>query len=121
MRAYKYAMVAMAMAALAAAGCSERTFSGPTPLPAVSAASFELAGEVLGAGGAPVAGVEITLSRGADTERRAVSDAEGKFRIAGLEGGDWNATLKCKGYGDRSVTLVVNGNLTISFDLIPAL
>jgi hypothetical protein len=70
--------------------------------------------------GSGLAGVEVSLSRSEGDLRRATTDADGKFRIAGLEAGAWTATLKCKGYADRVVEVVVNGNLTIAFDLIPA-
>ena len=110
-------MVAVAMAATA---CSSTNPAAPSALPAISAgSSFELTGEVLGGGGAPLAGVEITLSRDEDADRSAVTDADGKFRIAGLEAGDWTAKLNCKGYEERVVQLVVNGNLTISFGMTP--
>ena len=72
-------------------------------------------------GGGGLVGVEISLSRGEGDERRATTDADGKFRIAGLDAGAWTATLKCKGYADRVVEVVVNGNLTISFDSDPSM
>ena len=80
-------MVAMGMA-LAVTACSSTNPAAPSALPAVAAASFDLAGQVVGAGGAGLAGVEITLSKGDDLERRVVTDEEGKFKITGLEGGD---------------------------------
>ena len=109
-------MVAMAMAATA---CSSTNPAAPSALPTIAAAApFELSGRVVGAGGAGLAGVEITLSKG-DEERRGVTDEDGRFRVTGLDAGDWTATLNCKGYEERAFQVVINGNLTISFDLIP--
>ena len=116
--ALKGLMVGMAMVMVGA--CSNTNPAAPSALPALPAASsFEVTGQVLGAGGAPVAGVEITLSRDEDVERHDVTDEDGKFRIVGLQSGDWKATLKCKGYADREVQVMINGNLTITFDLMP--
>ena len=114
-----YALILMA-AAFTASACDGRNPSGPSAVPAVAAASYDLTGDVIGAGGAGLAGVEITFSRADGSERRATSDADGRFRIS-LDAGDWTAALKCKGYADRSVDVVVNGNATISFELLPAL
>jgi Zn-dependent alcohol dehydrogenase len=115
MRVIKALLMAMALAAGAAA-CSV-TPNAPSALPAASASSYELIGQVLDGGGAGLAGVNITLSKG-DEERQAVTDGEGKFRIADLEPGDWTVSLKRKDYEDRTVSVMVNGNLTISFDMI---
>jgi hypothetical protein len=109
-------MVAMAMAATA---CHSTNPAAPSALPTIAAASsFDLTGKVVGAGGAGLAGVEIVLSKD-DEQRRAVTDEDGSFRVAGLDAGDWTATLNCKGYEGRAFEVVINGNLTINFDLIP--
>ena len=115
MRVFKASLMAMALA-MGAAACSV-TPSAPSALPAASESSYELTGQVKDSGGAGLAGVNITLSKG-DEERQAVTDGEGKFRIADLEPGDWTVSLKRKDYEDRTVSVVLNGNLTISFELV---
>lgn len=112
-------MVVMALAT-AGAACSSTNPAAPSAVPSIAAASFELAGKVVGAGGAGLAGVEITLSRGEDGLRHAVTDDDGQFTIRNLEAGEWTAVLKCKGYEDRAVQIVINGNVTFTFDLIAA-
>jgi len=114
-------MVGMAMA-MATVACSSTNPAAPSAVPAQPAASsYELTGQVLGAGGAPVAGVQISLSGAGDADREDVTNDDGKFRFAGLEAGTYTVTLKSKGYADREVEIVIGGNLTITFDLIPAL
>lgn len=75
----------------------------------------QIAGVVYAEDGTPVVGAEITVDR----IRRGVSDAFGRFRIAGVPAGTRTVTVTAEGYESAYTTLPVeNRTQLVRVDLV---
>jgi TonB family protein len=86
-------------------------------------APARLEGQVLDSeAGAPLADVEVIVSDGANTARRVVTDAEGRFAIPELAAGQYNVSLSKSQWikQDSAEALVAGEATTVVYRLQPA-
>ncbi|PYP44406.1 MAG: hypothetical protein DMD42_08025, partial [Gemmatimonadetes bacterium] len=82
--------------------------------------TVNLQGRVTGAGGAPLAAAQITVSnRETGQQRGAVTSAQGTYTIVGLPPGAYHVSLRLLGYGsqERDIELLVGQHATLDFEL----
>src|SRR5213592_4176548 len=82
--------------------------------------TINLQGHVTGAGGAPLAAAQITVSnRETGQQRSAVTSPQGTYTIVGLPPGAYHATLRLLGYQpqERDFELLVGQHASLAFQL----
>src|SRR5256885_5560704 len=82
--------------------------------------TVNLQGRVTGAGGAPLAAAQITVSnRETGQQRSAVTSPQGAYTIVGLPPGAYHTTLRLLGYQpqERDSQLLVGQHATLDFQL----
>src|SRR6266571_8977009 len=82
--------------------------------------TVNLQGRLTGAGGAPLAAAQITVSnRETGQQRSAVTSATGTYTIVGLPPGAYHVSLRLLGYGaqERDIELLVGQHATLDFQL----
>jgi len=82
--------------------------------------TVNLQGRVTGAGGAPLAAAQVTVSnRETGQQRGAVTSAQGTYTIVGLPPGAYHVSLRLLGYGsqERDIELLVGQHATLDFQL----
>lgn len=79
-----------------------------------------IAGRVLAASGAPVAGATVAITGGSQPYRdvAAVSGADGRFRLGGLQAGDYRIEARAPGAtGSASVTVAEGTSASVEIRL----
>ena len=103
--------------AIVIVGCGKSVSPiGPSSGNTATDNAFSLRGEVAepGVEGAvPAEGVTAMVSNGS-VETVAVTDAQGLFRVDGLEAGEWTVTLSKSGFMDQIVQVNVTADAYVS-------
>jgi len=90
------------------------------PLSARAQTTITLEGRVVGEGGAPIQGAQITATDvSTNQSRNALTDASGEFRILGLSSGRYTVTARFIGYRPQTeaVRLVIGQRARLAFTL----
>jgi hypothetical protein len=109
-------LIVVVASAIVVVGCGKSSPNGPSPLGPGTGTAYALRGEVAepGMDGAVASeGATAVVSNGS-LESVAVTDAQGVFRVDGLEAGDWTVTLSKAGFMDQTLQITVTADAYVS-------